>query len=59
MKKRLPILIVIILIAAGIGVYMWRTGQFAGPSNSIRVSGNLELTLVDISFKTAGRSGRI
>jgi HlyD family secretion protein len=53
MKKRLPILI--LLIAAGIGVYMWRTGQFAGPRNSIQVSGNLELTLVDISFKTAGR----
>jgi len=55
MKKRLPILIVVVLIAAGIGVYMWRTGQFAGPRNSIQVSGNLELTLVDISFKTAGR----
>ena len=25
------------------------------PSNSIQVSGNLELTLVDLSFKTAGR----
>jgi HlyD family secretion protein len=55
MKKPLPILIVVVLIAAGIGVYMWRTGQFAGPHNSIQVSGNLELTLVDISFKTAGR----
>ncbi|HEY2664418.1 MAG TPA: biotin/lipoyl-binding protein, partial [Candidatus Binataceae bacterium] len=55
MKKRLPILILVVLIAAGIGVYMWRTGQFAGPRNSIQVSGNLELTLVDISFKTAGR----
>src|SRR4029079_18837369 len=28
---------------------------FAGPRNSIPVSGNLELTLVDLSFKTAGR----
>jgi HlyD family secretion protein len=55
MKTRLPILILVVLIAAGIGVYMWRTGQFAGPRNSIQVSGNLELTLVDISFKTAGR----
>jgi HlyD family secretion protein len=53
MKKRLPILI--LLIAAGIGVYLWRTGYFAGPRTSIQVSGNLELTLVDISFKTAGR----
>jgi HlyD family secretion protein len=53
MKTR--ILVIILLVAAGIGVYMWRTGQFAGPRNSIQVSGNLELTLVDISFKTAGR----
>ena len=53
MKKRLPI--ILILIAAGIGVYLWRTGYFAGPRNSIQVSGNLEMTLVDISFKTAGR----
>ena len=53
MKKRL--LIILILIAAGIGLYLWRTGYFAGPRKSIQVSGNLEMTLVDISFKTAGR----
>ena len=51
--KRLPILI--LLAAAGSGVYLWRTGYFAGPRNSIQISGNLELTLVDMSFKTAGR----
>lgn len=53
MKRRLPILILV--IAAGVGLYLWRTGKFEGPHNSIQVSGNLELTLVDISFKTAGR----
>ncbi len=53
MKKLLPVLI--LLAAAGTGVYLWRTGYFAGPRNSIQVSGNLELTLVDLSFKTAGR----
>jgi HlyD family secretion protein len=53
MKKRLPILI--LLAAAGLGLYLWRTGYFAGPSNNIQVSGNLELTLVDLSFKIAGR----
>jgi HlyD family secretion protein len=53
MKKRLPILLV--LAAAGVGVYLWRSGTFRAPSNEIQVSGNLELTLVDLSFKTAGR----
>jgi len=54
MKKRLPILIV--LIAAGVGLYYWRTGAFnKNDSSRIVVSGNLELTLVDLSFKTAGR----
>ncbi len=55
MKKPLRILLIVVLIAAGIVLYMWRTGQFAGPRNNIQVSGNLEMTLVDISFKTAGR----
>ena len=53
MKKRLPI--ILILVAAGVGVYLWRTGYFAGPAKNIPVSGNLELTLVDLSFKMAGR----
>jgi HlyD family secretion protein len=53
MKKRLPILILV--AAVGIGLYLWRTGYFAGPRNEIQVSGNLELTLVDLSFKIAGR----
>ena len=53
MKKRLPILL--LLIAAGAGYYFWQNGTFAGPRNNIQVSGNLELTLVDLSFKIAGR----
>ncbi|MSV35800.1 MAG: HlyD family efflux transporter periplasmic adaptor subunit [Bryobacterales bacterium] len=52
MKK---LLILILLAAAGTGVSLWRTNYFAGPRTAIQVSGNLELTLVDISFKTAGR----
>ena len=53
MKKRLPILL--LLIAAGAGYYFWQNGTFAGSRNTIPVSGNLELTLVDLSFKIAGR----
>lgn len=52
MKK---LLILIVVAAAGIALWMWRTGQFNKPTNRILVSGNLELTLVDLSFKIAGR----
>ncbi|HEY7337856.1 MAG TPA: efflux RND transporter periplasmic adaptor subunit [Bryobacteraceae bacterium] len=53
MKKR----IVFILIAAalGAGAWMWRSGIFQGNSGRILVSGNLELTEVDLSFKVAGK----
>lgn len=53
MKKRLPILI--LLAAAAMGLYLWKSGRFSKPDNRIVVSGNLELTLVDLSFKIAGR----
>ncbi|HEV2199548.1 MAG TPA: HlyD family efflux transporter periplasmic adaptor subunit [Bryobacteraceae bacterium] len=53
MKKRLPILI--LLAAAAVGLYLWKSGRFSTPDNRIVVSGNLELTLVDLSFKIAGR----
>lgn len=54
MKKRLPI-ILLLLIAGGTGYYFWQSGAFSGPRKDIPVSGNLELTLVDLSFKIAGR----
>ncbi|HEY4362117.1 MAG TPA: HlyD family efflux transporter periplasmic adaptor subunit [Bryobacteraceae bacterium] len=53
MKKR--IFIFLLLAAAGTGVYLWRTGYFDKNGNRILVSGNLELTQVDLSFKTAGK----
>jgi HlyD family secretion protein len=52
MKKRLPILLLV--IAAAGGYYWWRTAHETDP-NRLFVSGNLELTQVDISFKMAGR----
>ncbi len=54
MKKRLiPIvLLVVILAAAGI---LWSRRHNGDDANRIRLSGNIELTQVDISFKTAGK----
>jgi HlyD family secretion protein len=53
MKKRIRI-ILLLLAAAGGGWYWWRSQNNKDP-NRILVSGNLEMTLVDISFKTSGR----
>ena len=53
MKKRLPI--ILLLVAAGAGYYFWKSGAFSGPSTKMLISGNLELTQVDLSFKIAGR----
>lgn len=52
MKKR--ILIVAVLAAGVAGIYAYR-GRSRQPENRIVVSGNIELTEVNIAFKTAGR----
>src|SRR4051812_39141048 len=52
MKKRI-ILAVILLAAAG-GVFAYRTAG-RKPSNRVVVSGNIELTEINIAFKTSGR----
>ena len=53
MKKRI-LVIVLVLAAAGAAVYAFR-GVGRAPGNRMVVSGNIELTEVNISFKTAGR----
>ena len=53
MKKRI-ILIVLVLAAAAVAVYAFR-GTGRTPDNHLVVSGNIELTEVNIAFKTAGR----
>jgi len=53
MKKRIVILIVLV-VAAGAAIYAFRGGSREAP-NRIVVSGNIELTEVNIAFKTAGR----
>jgi len=53
MKKRI-IIIVLLLVAAALATYAFR-GAARGPANRIVISGNIELTEVNIAFKTAGR----
>src|SRR5579863_535244 len=53
MMKR--IFLILLLVAAGVAGWMWHSGAFNHDGNRILVSGNLELTQVDLSFKTAGR----
>src|ERR1700733_13161841 len=54
MKKRL-IPILIILVAAGAAATYAFHGGAGKPDNRLIVSGNIELTEVNIAFKTAGR----
>jgi HlyD family secretion protein len=54
MRKRILVLGVLVLAAVGASIYFFRrSGQ--QPDNKIVVSGNIELTEVNIAFKTAGR----
>ena len=53
MRKRI-VIILVALAAAGAGVYAFR-GAGHGQDNRLMVSGNIELTEVNIGFKTAGR----
>ncbi len=53
MKKR--VILILLLAAIGVGVWLWQSGRFNRDGSRILVSGNLELTLVDIAFKIAGR----
>jgi HlyD family secretion protein len=54
MKRRRVVLILLVLAAAAGGGWYWYSGRMKA-TNTIQVSGNLELTQVDLSFKTAGR----
>ncbi len=53
MKKRV-IIIVAVLVVAAAAVFAWRKTS-RPPDNRLVVSGNIELTEVNIAFKTAGR----
>ncbi len=54
MKKRLPLLILPVLIIAGLFIFFLVFKEKADPG-MIRVSGNIEATDVELGFKIAGR----
>jgi len=53
MKKRI-IILTVVLLAGAAGIFAYRSAGRA-PSNRIVVSGNIELTEINVAFKTAGR----
>ena len=55
MNRRRVVLILVLLAAAGGGAWYWFNAGANRNTSFIPVSGNLELTQVDLSFKTAGR----
>ena len=55
MKRRRVVLILLLLAASAGGAWYWYSDRMNHSANRIQVSGNLELTQVDLSFKTAGR----
>lgn len=54
MKKRIIVILVVLAAAGAAAVYVFR-GMGSDKSGRIVVSGNIELTEVNIAFKTAGR----
>ena len=54
MKKRVIVIAAVLVLAGVAAVYAFR-GWGRGPGNRIVISGNIELTEVNIAFKTAGR----
>ncbi len=53
MKK--PIIVIVLLAILGGGVYAWMHRSSSDDDKVIRISGNMEMTQVDVAFKTAGR----
>jgi HlyD family secretion protein len=54
MKKRLIVLVLVLAVAGGAGFYAWR-GSSRNSQVDTKISGNIELTEVNIAFKTAGK----
>jgi multidrug efflux pump subunit AcrA (membrane-fusion protein) len=49
------LLLIVLLATAGGGAYWYQTTRTVESSSQIRVSGNIEATITEVSFKIAGR----
>ncbi len=54
MSKR-KVIIPVAILAVVLGIWVWRTMRSDNDPNLVRLSGNIELTEVDLSFKLPGR----
>ncbi len=54
MRKRILIAVVVLAVLAAAGTWWYRTKK-AKPDDRIAISGNIEMTQVQIGFKTAGK----
>lgn len=53
-RKIIPLVLIVLVAAGGLG-YQWYTNHRADDPNHVRVSGNIEVTEAQVSFKLAGR----
>ena len=53
MTKKIALIVIAVVVAAGVAI-LW-SGRHRDDPNRIRLSGNIELTEVDISFKVPGK----
>ncbi|MBV9507437.1 MAG: biotin/lipoyl-binding protein, partial [Acidobacteriia bacterium] len=54
MKKRFVIIALVLVAAGGAGLFAWRGSSHTG-ENRTAISGNIELTEINMAFKTAGK----
>lgn len=54
MKKKLPVLIIVLALVAG-GVYFWRSHEEPEPQDSLTLFGNVDIRKVDLAFRVSGK----
>ncbi len=55
MKLKILILLVVLIAASGAGFYWYKTNHEVDSASGLRVSGNIEATIAEVSFKIPGR----